>query len=129
MKIQGIDHIAINCKDIDRSLAFYAGVLGFRVLETVEMDGFSITYLALPGRGRLELFDYYGQNKEVPVEESQVGYRHVAMEVDDVDAFAAMLTEKGVPIVLPPTDLYRLHARVLLFTDPDGIVWEFSRPL
>ena len=129
MKIKGIEHIAINTKDIERSLAFYNGVLGFEVLETIAMDGFSITYLALPGRGRLELFDYYGENKKVPAEESRVGYRHIAMEVDDVDAFYEMLSEKGVPIVLAPTDLPRLGARVLLFTDPDGVVWELSQPL
>lgn len=129
MKIKGIEHIAINTKDIDRSLAFYGGVLGFEVLETVEMDGFAITYLKLPGTGRLELFDYYGENNDVPAEESQVGYRHIAMEADDVDAFREMLSEKGVPIVLAPTDLPRLGARVLLFTDPDGVVWELCRPL
>jgi len=129
MKIKGIDHIAINTKDIDRSLAFYGGVMGFTVLDTVEMDGFAITYLKLPGRGRLELFDYYGENKKTPVEESQVGYRHIAMEVDDVDAFGEMLTEKDVPIVLAPTDLPRLGARVLLFADPDGVIWELCRPL
>jgi len=129
MKIKGIEHIAINVKDIGRSLAFYGGVLGLDVLETVEMDGFAITYLAMPGGGRLELFDYYGENKTVPAEESRVGYRHIAMEVDDVDAFGERLSEKGVPIVLAPTDLPRLGARVLLFTDPDGVVWELCRPL
>jgi catechol 2,3-dioxygenase-like lactoylglutathione lyase family enzyme len=129
MEIKGIDHIAVNTQDIEQSLTFYTGVLGFEVLESVEMDGFAITYLALPGGGRLELFDYYGRNVRVPVEESQVGYRHVALEVDDVDAFERVLREKGVPIVLPATDLPKLNARVLLCTDPDGVVWELCTEL
>jgi len=33
MKIQGIDHAAINCRDLNRSLEFYTKVLGLKVTE------------------------------------------------------------------------------------------------
>jgi lactoylglutathione lyase len=130
MKVRGIDHVSINVRDMEASAKFYAGVLGFRKLQTVAMDGgFSITYFEIPGGGRMELFDYAGTNRAVPREESEVGLRHLAFSVDDVAAAEKMLRAKSVPIVLPTTDLPSLGARVLLFLDPNGVTLEFCQPI
>jgi catechol 2,3-dioxygenase-like lactoylglutathione lyase family enzyme len=130
MKVRGIDHVSINVRDMEASARFYAGVLGFRRLQTVAMDGgFSITYFEIPGGGRMELFDYGGTNPAVQREESEAGLRHLAFSVDDVAAAEKMLRENGVTIVLPTTDLYSLGARVLLFLDPNGVTLEFCQPI
>jgi catechol 2,3-dioxygenase-like lactoylglutathione lyase family enzyme len=84
MRIQSIDHVAINVKDFDASIDFYEGVLGFRKLQTVPMEGFAITYFHIPGGGRMELFDYGGASKCGHREKSEVGLRHLAFAVDDV---------------------------------------------
>ncbi len=63
MKIGKIDHVAINCRDLGKSLDFYGRILGLKQLQTVDCGDFDITYFALPGGGRLELFDYRGQNR------------------------------------------------------------------
>jgi len=130
MKVGGIDHVSINVRDMEASAKFYAGVLGFRRLQTVPMDGgFSITYFEIPGGGRMELFDYAGANRAVQREESEVGLRHLAFSVDDVAAAEKMLRGKGVTIVLPATDLPTLGAKVLLFLDPNGVTLEFCQPI
>ena len=129
MKVRGIDHVSINVKDMEASAAFYEGVLGMRRLQTVPMPEFSITYFEIPGGGRLELFDYGGKNRDVPREESDAGLRHLAFTVDDVKAAEKMLRDKGVPIVLPATDLPMLGARVLLFLDPNGVTLEFCQAI
>ena len=130
MKVRGIDHVSINVRDMEASAKFYAGVLGFRRLQTVPMDGgFSITYFEIPGGGRMELFDYAGANRAVQREESEVGLRHLAFSVDDVAAAENMLRGKGVTIVLPATDLPTLGAKVLLFLDPNGVTLEFCQPI
>ena len=130
MKVRGIDHVSINVRDMEASAKFYAGVLGFRRLQTVPMDGgFSITYFEIPGGGRMELFDYAGANRAVQREESEVGLRHLAFSVDDVAAAEKMLRGKGVTIVLPATDLPTLGAKVLLFLDPNGVTLEFCQPI
>ena len=130
MKVQGIDHVSINVKDMEASAKFYAEVLGFRRLQTVPMDGgFSITYFEIPGGGRMELFDYAGKNRAVQREENDAGLRHLAFTVDDVAAAERMLRGKGVTIVLPTTDLPSLGARVMLFLDPNGVTLEFCQPL
>jgi catechol 2,3-dioxygenase-like lactoylglutathione lyase family enzyme len=130
MTVRGIDHVSINVRDREASVRFYAGVLGFRQLPTVAMDGgFSITYFEIPGGGRMELFDYAGKNRAVQREESEVGLRHLAFSVDDVAAAEKMLREKGVTIVLPATDIPALGARVLLFLDPNGVTLEFCQTI
>jgi glyoxylase I family protein len=129
MRIHSIDHVAINVKDLDASAAFYEGVLGFRRLQTVPMDGFSITYFEIPGGARMELFSYEGWSKDTEREESDVGLRHLAFVVDDVAGSEKMLREKGVKIVLPTTDIPSLGAKVMLFLDPNGVTLEFCQKI
>jgi len=129
MTIRAIDHVSINVKDIDASVEFYGGVLGFRRLQTVPMDGFSITYLEIPGGGRMELFDYAGRSRDVEREESEIGLRHLAFSVDDVASLEKTLRAKGVRISLPTTDIPSLGARVMLFVDPNGVTLELCQKI
>ena len=130
MTVRGIDHVSINVRDMEASAKFYAGVLGFRRLQTVPMDGgFSITYFEIPGGGRMELFDYAGKSRAGQREESEAGLRHLAFSVDDVAAAEKALRAKGVTIRLPATDIPSLGAKVLLFLDPNGITLELCEVL
>ena len=129
MKVRGIDHVAINVKDMAASAAFYADVLGLQRGRTAAMDGFDITYFALPGGGRLELFDYKGTSGDQARGEADVGLRHLAFQVEGVAEAERALRAKGVPITLPTTELPALGVRVLLFLDPNGVTLEFCEPL
>lgn len=129
MKIKRIEHIAINTKDMNASAEFYRDILGFRQLETIENGDNTITYFLLPDGTRLELFDYHGANRSYERGDSDVGLKHIAFEVEDVAAHEKELRDKGVNITLATTDLYHLGARVLLFTDPDGIILEFCEKI
>jgi glyoxylase I family protein len=125
LNIRNIDHVAINCTDLQKSLNFYGRILGFKQLETVNCGDFDIVYLALPNNGRLELFDYHGKNGNPTREDSDGGLRHLAFQVEDVSAHEKCLKSEGVTITLPTCDLPNLKARVLLFLDPDGTTIEF----
>ncbi len=129
MRVMGINHVSLNVKDIRASTEFYGKVLGFRQMETVPFDGFSLVYFQIPGGGRLELFDYGGQNPTAERGETEAGLRHLAFTVDDVDLAEKRLVAEGVKITLPPTDLPDLGCRVLLFLDPNGVTLEFCAPL
>jgi len=129
LKISQIDHISINVINIGKSLDFYGRILGLKQLQTVSFDDFDITYFALPGGSRLELFDYHGKNPNTPREESNVGYRHLAFQVEDVAAHEKKLREAGVEITLSTCDLPKLGARVVLFLDPNGVTLEFCEKL
>lgn len=129
MKIGGIEHIAINALDFDKSVKFYSEILGLKRLNTVDCGDFNITYFELPGDARLELFDYHGNNKDISRTESDTGLRHLAFSVVDVAAHEKELRAQGVNIVMPTTDLTNLGARALLFTDPNGVTIEFCEKL
>lgn len=129
MKIERIEHFSINCIDYPKSRDFYERILGFKFLETVDCGEFDISYFAQPGGTRLELFDYHGKNPVVNHEESDSGLRHVAFLVEDVAAHEQELRAAGVPVTLSTCDLPNLHARVLLFLDPNGVTLEFCEML
>ena len=127
--IHRIEHISINIFDIQKSIDFYNRILGFEQLETVDCGDFEITYIGLPGGSRLELFDYHTRNQSHPRQESEVGLRHLAFEVDDVAAHERNLRALGVEITLPTCELPELGVRVLLFLDPNGVTLEFCEKL
>jgi glyoxylase I family protein len=129
LKISKIDHISINVTDIKKSLDFYSHVLGLKQQQTVDCGDFDITYFAMPDGSRLELFDYRGKNPNNPHEESEVGLRHIAFQVEDVAAHEKLLKAEGVNITLSTCDLPNLGARVLLFLDPNGVTLEFCEKL
>ena len=129
MKISKIDHISINVIDIHNTLDFYGRILGLKRLETVDCGEFEITYFALPDGPRLELFNYHGNNQKNPREESEVGLRHIAFQVEGVAEHEKRLRAEGVEITLPTCDLPNLGARVLLFLDPNGVTLEFCEKL
>ena len=129
MNIRNIDHIAINCIDLKRSLDFYERILGFKQLQTVDCGDFDIIYFALPDGARLELFDYHGKNREIPRRDDESGLRHIAFQVEDVPAHEKLLKAEGVEITLSTCDLPNLGARVLLFLDPNCVTIEFCEKL
>lgn len=129
MKISKIDHVSINVIDIEKSLDFYGRVLELKQQQTVDCGDFDITYFALPDGSRLELFDYHGKNRNNPHEESEVGLRHIAFQVEDVAAHEKLLRAEGVNITLSTCELPNLGSRVLLFLDPNGVTLEFCEKL
>ena len=129
LKIKNIDHIAINCIDLKKSMDFYGRILGLKQLQTVDCGDFDIIYFALPGGSRLELFDYRGKNQIVSRKDEDNGLRHIAFQVDDVAAHEKLLKAESVEITLSTCDLPNLEARVLLFLDPNGVTLEFCENL
>jgi len=129
VNIRNIDHIAVNCLDIQKSLDFYGRILGLKQLQTVDCGDFDITYFALPDGSRIELFDYHGKNQSPARGESDVGLRHIAFQVEDVAAHEQLLKAEGVEITLSTCDLPNLGARVLLFLDPNGVTIEFCEKI
>lgn len=117
------DHVAVTVSSIDKALAFYNGILGFPVLGQLDLGGergFLITYLQV-GNFILELFSfsapttYHTWNPD----ETVLGLKHQGYLVDDVDAVAKRLAEKGVRIIYPPNSALG-NVKTCFFADPDG---------
>ena len=130
MKIEGADHIGSNVSNMERALHFYHDLLKLPILrEKIDNGDNDIYYLQLGADSRIELFDYHGSSEKKEVAESDLGYRHLAIRVDDVDEWAAYLKEKGVPIRYGPESLTHLGSRVCLIEDPEGTEIEICAAL
>lgn len=110
-----IGHIAYSTLDMDKSLAFYRDVLGFRHIFSLADDSGNrwIEYLMTPDSRFIELF--------VPENASEKTgtYKHLCLEVDDLEAAVAELTEKGIKIDSPIRQGKDTNYQAWI-TDPDG---------
>jgi len=118
-----IDHVEIVTKNAEKSIEFYVDILGFRIKSKNEMKMppmKEIIFLEL-GDTMVEIIsvDDPKPKSEVPWE---VGYRGIALEVENMTTAIDFLRSKGVIIPLEPFDLgnsYRGEIR-----DPDGLIIE-----
>ena len=117
-----IDHVEIVTADQDKTIAFYTDVLGFKEKkrDRVELpDGakLNMVYLDLGGTV-VELMSWEGVPVGPEPQKEHLGYRMIALEVDDMTATAEYLKEKGVDIVWGPM-VRDTYARAEI-SDPNG---------
>ena len=117
-----IDHIELLTAQPQRAIDFYTGVLGFEVrardrVPQTPMGPLDLAYLDLGGT-TVELMCYPEKKVEKKDAGERLGYRMMALEVEDMDQALALLRTKGVepswgPIRRPT------YARAEI-RDPDG---------
>jgi len=114
MKPQRMEHIGIMVDDLDRSIAFYTGILGLTLRDRRRFGDFELAFLRL-GEGEIELVA--GEPDHIHAD-AQVN--HLAFTVPDLDAAVTELKaldptlEFGAPIELWD------GLRCLFFRGPDG---------
>ncbi|OGA74162.1 MAG: hypothetical protein A3G81_12850 [Betaproteobacteria bacterium RIFCSPLOWO2_12_FULL_65_14] len=112
-----IDHIELVTADPGRAVRFYTEVLGFKERSRLTVPGLELVYLDLGGT-TVELMTYTGMQPAPRAEGERLGYRMMALEVDDMQRTLDELKAKGIepswgPIVRPS------YARAEI-RDPDG---------
>jgi catechol 2,3-dioxygenase-like lactoylglutathione lyase family enzyme len=117
-----VDHVEIVTNEPERSVEFYTGVLGFKVKfrDSVPLpnDGrLDIVYLDLGGTA-VELLKYGGLPAEPAPQKLQLGYRMMALEVDDMKKTLEYLKGRGVDTVWGP--VFREKYDRAEIRDPDG---------
>ncbi|MFC1995454.1 VOC family protein [Chloroflexota bacterium] len=115
-----IDHVEIIPTDFDRTISFYTQILGFTMRERSRVDGpplEEIAYLEL-GDTVIEVM-LVTNPTPVSKEAQQVGYKRIALEVENMGSAVEYLKSKGVEITWGPIDLgTSIRAE---FEDPDGL--------
>jgi catechol 2,3-dioxygenase-like lactoylglutathione lyase family enzyme len=118
-----IDHVEIVTDQPDRTVEFYTGVLGFKVKsrDRIDRSGLGVpmdlVYLDLGGTV-VELISYEGASVEPEPHDEHLGYRMMALEVDDMQKTADYLKTKGIEIVWGPK-VREKYARAEIL-DPNG---------
>ena len=119
-------HTMLRVGDLDRSIDFYTGVLGMRLLRRREVPEGKYT-LAFVGYGDesestvLELTCNWGVAKY----ELGTAYGHIAIEVDDIRAICDAVRAQGGRVTREPGPV-KFGSTVIAFVeDPDGYKIEF----
>ena len=145
-RVEGVNHHGITVTDIEKSVEFFVGVLGFQSGPTVELDetfsagvtgveGAVIKVAFVEGPGiNVELLQYLApaDRSVVRARPCDVGSAHLALFVDDVDAIVEAATQAGwelagvvQPIVVGP----RAGGRAAYVRNSDGTTLELvQRP-
>ena len=102
-----IDHVEIVTDTPRRTEEFYTGILGFavRARDRIEQSGLGtpidFVYLEFGGT-TVELISYEGATVEPAPQKEHLGYRMIALEIDDMQKTTDYLKTKGVDIVWGP---------------------------
>lgn len=108
-------HIHLKVRDLERAVAFYTVLLGFKVSERV---GKSYAFLSMSDAHHDVALQQVGAGAPAPPSHG-VGLYHAAFEVPDRESLVRLydkLREAGVSVV--PSD--HLVSWAIYFNDPDG---------
>jgi catechol 2,3-dioxygenase-like lactoylglutathione lyase family enzyme len=141
MAIQRLDHVGIVVDDLTAAIEFFVE-LGLELhgegsvegrwvdrvvgLESVRAE---LAMLQTPdGNGRVELAKFHSPsdtraNRYAPA--NTPGIRHVAFEIDDIDAAVAGLRARGVELV-GELERYENRYRLCYVRGPEGIIVELA---
>lgn len=153
-ELRGVNHLALVCSDMQRTVDFYAGVLGMPLIKTIELPmGWGQHFFFDAGGGNALAFFWFPDAPEaVPGVSapknlpdrgellSAVGsMNHIAFDVppEKIEEYRDKLVAKGVDVgVLLNHDdsefgvAPKVHdgvfVRSIYFKDPDGILIEFA---
>lgn len=141
-KVLATNHTSFTVSNLDRAVAFFRDALGFDVTSKAPRNKSAIesitgvadaevqiAYVRGPGHN-IELIEYTapGDRGHVRPRPCDVGFAHVAYDVDDIDAAIAAAAAHGVEAIGAPTVIDQgpnKGGRVAYLRDPDGITIEF----
>ncbi len=134
------NHSSFTVSDVDRSVAFYRDVIGFKVDTVFEAQGEAIQQITgfpdahlkvahlLLGDFDLELIQYLApKGTALDTATCNVGAAHIAFYADDVSKTYQDLQANGVRFRSAPVSAAPGRPAVAYFLDPDGITLELSQ--
>jgi lactoylglutathione lyase len=115
-------HTMFRVHNLQKSLDFYIGALGMRLLRRQDYPAGRFT-LAFVGYGEeedstvIELTHNWDQAEPYT---RGTGYGHIAIAVDDIYGICAELAEAGVPVTRAPGPMKYSSTLIAFVEDPDG---------
>lgn len=123
-------HVGLNCYDVDATEGFYRTWFGFERARVVGDGADRIVFLR-KAEAYLELFGSAGGTRGAAAADGPHSpglIRHLAFQVDDLDAFVERLKD-NVTVTLGPLRFDEVIDgwRTIWVSDPDGVVVEVSQ--
>jgi lactoylglutathione lyase len=114
-------HTMLRVGDLERSLAFYTGVLGMTLLRRHEYpDGrFTLAFVGYGPEAEGAVIELT-HNWDTPRYELGTGFGHVALEVPDAAAACAEIGRRGGKVVREAGPMKHGTTVIAFVEDPDG---------
>lgn len=120
IKVTELDHIVLNVSDIDRSLDFYANVLGLKI---ERLDEFRAGKIGFPSARINEhtIIDLFPSKENGEKKQGNLNHFCVVVEKEDFSGIEDYLKTRGVPILNGPISRWGARGRAtsVYFHDPD----------
>jgi len=141
-----IRHIGIVVNNIDKSLSFYRGLLGFEVVRDMDekgniidvflnMKGVNVRTVKLKDSNgiMIELLKFYSHPKDLNLNVDNqlvnIGCSHFALTIDNLDKLYQKLKKKKVYFLSEPQTTSDNGVKVVFCKDPDGTFIELVEVL
>ena len=153
-EIRGINHLALVCRDMEKTVEFYSEILGMPLIKTIELpNNMGQHFFFDIGKGdSLAFFWFPDAPKSQPgvshptsivgrgsITSAHASMNHVAFDIpaEKIEEYQKKLEEAGIDVTAvvnhddsergaSPTITESTFVRSLYFTDPDGIMLEFA---
>lgn len=153
-EIRGVNHLALTCKDMKRTVDFYSGVLGMPLTKTIDLPrGMGQHFFFDIGNGDSLAFFWFPDSPDSQpgvthpanlvgrgsITTAHASMNHIAFDVaaEKIDEYQKRLVDAGVEVtpVISHDDSddqasldisESTFVRSLYFMDPDGIQLEFA---
>ncbi|WP_017317092.1 VOC family protein [Mastigocladopsis repens] len=156
-QIQGINHIALVCKDMARTVDFYTNTLGMKLIKTIALPDGGQHFFFDIGNGEALAFFWFPQGPEAApgiasvspdawqtgnITTAHASLNHLSFNVplEKIQEYREKLIAKGIQVTpilhhsdvpsgyVPEVDENTFLSSVYFF-DPDGILLEFAANL
>ncbi|OGV37063.1 MAG: hypothetical protein A2X48_04435 [Lentisphaerae bacterium GWF2_49_21] len=137
IKTVKIRHFGIVVKDMEKSLIFYRDLLGLnivadnmetgdfidRILGLKEVEVHTVKLGVSKDSTLVELLEFKSHNGVTSAKNRiyDMGPRHLAIEVEDIDSAYRSLVDKGISFISAPEIAPEGRAKVAFCHDPDGM--------
>ncbi len=123
-----IDHVEIIPGNLQQTIDFYTQIIGFKIIRRnkIERPGSPLKETVFMGLGdaKIELLSMENAAPKSTFAQ-QVGYKAIALEVENMDETIKYLKNKGIEIAQPPM-LLGTSKRAEI-RDPDGLTIELRQ--
>jgi glyoxylase I family protein len=138
------NHTGFTVSDPEKAIAFFRDVLGFSIAPTVRQSGPAVEKITGVPNAEIEITFAFGagyciellhflhpiSDRRIELQSCDVGFAHIAFEVDDIDAIVGKVEAAGYrafsrPQIVPAGP--RKGGKTVYMHGPDSIVIEFQQ--
>jgi len=121
-ELEGLDHVALGVRDVERSADWYVEVLGFERRFPGMWNG--VPVFVARGKTAIALFPAGNDPADPPQPRRRTGMLHLALRADRKNFVAAQrdLTTRGITFHFQDHEI----SHSIYFRDPDGIELEIT---